>query len=250
MRTKLVVGNWKMNTDRASSAALAGAVAAGLGGDVAGVDVALCPPFVFLPIVGDALDGSIVGLGAQDVHDKPDGAYTGEISVQMLASVGCSYVIVGHSERRLNFGESDYDAGSKANAVASGGLTPIICVGETITEREEGHTNDILRRQVRTALFGVFEFDVRRCVIAYEPIWAIGTGNTATPEQAQDAHAYIRLLLGEMYDEAAADVRIIYGGSVNAANAAALFAQPDIDGALVGGASLDAASFLTIVRAA
>lgn len=252
MRTKVIAGNWKMNTERATAESLARAVAHGVAPmDLSSTTVLLCPPSVFLPVVEDIIASSQLQLGAQDVNDHASGAFTGEVSVGMLKSVGCTHAIVGHSERRLMMGESDDIVSRKANATQHGGLTPIVCIGETAAEREAGETLAVLRLQVHASLNGFFEFNVAGCVIAYEPVWAIGTGNTATPEQAQEAHAYVRSLVAEFFsDEAAAAVRIIYGGSVTADNAAALFAQPDVDGGLVGGASLDAASFLRIVGAA
>ncbi|MBS1911042.1 MAG: triose-phosphate isomerase [Bacteroidetes bacterium] len=253
MRKTVIAGNWKMNTDRSSGAELAAAVMHGAGSAnlPEHADVVLCPPFVVIPIVANAVAGSRIRIGAQNVHDQPRGAFTGEISTGMLHSVGCTHVIVGHSERRLMFAESDYDVCRKANAVVGANLQPIICVGETIAEREQGRTLEVVRRQLRAALDGIFEFSIRTCIIAYEPIWAIGTGNTATPGQAQEVHAFIRSQLREMYGSAAAeDVSVIYGGSVTETNACDLFAQPDIDGGLVGGASLDASAFTEIIRAA
>ncbi len=250
MRKRIAAGNWKMNTERTTAVALATAVRDGVAGLAPAPDreVVLCPPFVLVPAVGDVLAGSKVALGAQDMHHAPSGAFTGEVSAGQLASVGCTHVIIGHSERRTQFGESDYDICLKVNAAVDKGLVPILCVGETRPERELGETERIVERQLRAALDGIFEFNVSRCVIAYEPIWAIGTGDTATPEQAQEVHAFIRALLAEMYSaEAAGNVSILYGGSVTAANASGLFSQHDIDGGLVGGASLDAASFMTIV---
>jgi len=252
MRNTIIAGNWKMNTDRTSALALAGAIVEGVRGMnlLESVEVVLCPPFVFVPLVGDAIAGSRVKLGAQDVHDKPNGAFTGEVSAKMLKSVGCEYVIVGHSERRLMFAESDGDVCLKTNAAVGAGLKPIICVGETIAERETGRMQEVIRRQVRAALDGIFEFNVRSCVIAYEPIWAIGTGDAASPEQAQEAHQFIRDVVKDLYTAAAAnDVSIIYGGSIKDSNAAELLSQADVDGGLVGGASLDTSSFLGIVKA-
>lgn len=252
MRRIVIAGNWKMNTERDSAAALGSAIAAGLVNATLGenVDIVLCPPFPLIPVVGDRIGGSRLKLGAQDVHDRPPGAYTGEVSTKMLVSVGCTHVIVGHSERRMMFAESDLDVCYKANAAQDAGLHPIICVGETEAERENNRTEEVLRRQVRTAVDGLFEFNIRNVIIAYEPIWAIGTDNPATPEQAEHAHAFIRDLLVELYSqEAADDISIIYGGSMKPDNARELLAQPNIDGGLVGGASLDAASFLGIIKA-
>lgn len=251
MRKKIIAGNWKMNTDRSSAVALTRAVVEGVSAMNLsdGVDVVLCPPFVLVPIVGDEIRNTPIKLGAQNMHNLASGAYTGEVSGGMLRSVGCTHVIVGHSERRLMFAESDLDICYKANAAVSAGVNPIICVGETEVEREMNRTEEVIRRQVRTAFDGIFEFNVRGCVVAYEPIWAIGTNNPATPEQAQEVHAYIRGLLRELYNEAVSnDIPIIYGGSIKDSNAAAIFSQPDVDGGLVGGASLDAKSFLGIIR--
>jgi len=253
MRTTIIAGNWKMNMDRESGEALAGGVAGGVAemDSLVNTEVVLCPPFPLIPIVGACIRGSKVKLGAQNVHNEASGAYTGEVSTSMLASVGCTYVIVGHSERRLMFAESDLDVCYKANAAVSAGLRPIICVGETEAERENGRMEEVLRRQVRTALDGLFDFNVRNAVIAYEPIWAIGTGNPATPDQADAAHLFIRELVRDIYSgEVAGDISIIYGGSIKPDNVGELLARPNIDGGLVGGASLDATSFLDIIRAA
>ncbi len=253
MRKRIVAGNWKMNMDAASCADLVDGVVGAVAELPADewLRIVLCPPFVLLPIAGGHLSGGRVELGAQNVHVEKKGAFTGEISVDMLRSVGCRYVIVGHSERRQQAGETDLDVRRKANVVLEAGMSPIICVGETEAERAAGAVESVIGRQVRVALEGILDMDADRCVIAYEPVWAIGTGNTATPEQAQAVHAYIRAILAELYTpERAADISIIYGGSMNPGNAAELFAQPDIDGGLVGGASLQADSFLAIVRAA
>ncbi len=253
MRQRIIAGNWKMNTNRESAVALALAVADGVAatGLPDGVEIVLCPPFPFLPLVGEKIAGTPIRLGAQTMHNQPSGAYTGEVSGTMLRSVGCSYVIVGHSERRMMFAESDLDVSYRANAAVDMGLRPIICVGETAAEREDGATEGVLERQVRAALDGLFEFNVRNCVIAYEPIWAIGTSNPATPEQAESAHAFIRGIIRELYsEEVANDISIIYGGSMKPDVAGTLLSQGNIDGGLIGGASLEAASFLDIIRAA
>lgn len=253
MRNKVIAGNWKMNMDVASGTHLIDAIVSGVREMTIDetTDVVLCPPFVLLSIAESRLAGSSIKLGAQNVHWAPNGAYTGEVSIEMLRSTGCRYVIVGHSERRLYSGETDLDVQRKANAVIDAGMMPIICVGETAAEREHDQVESVIERQIRTALDGILDFSITSCVIAYEPVWAIGTGNTATPEQAEAVHRFIRTMLTDLYSEAKADnVSIIYGGSINRANAAELFAQPDIDGGLVGGASLDADSFLAIVNAA
>lgn len=250
MRTRIVAGNWKMNTTAATAAELASGVVAGVGMGIEGTEVVVCPPFPFLVTIAQLLDGSEVKLGAQTMHDQKEGAFTGEVSGRMLRSVGCTYVIVGHSERRMMFAESDLDVCRRTNAAVDAGLRPIICVGETEAERENGRTNRILERQVRSALDGIFDFNVRNCVFAYEPIWAIGTGNTAAPEQATEAHAFIREVIASTFGSVVAgDISILYGGSLNGANAGAILTQPHVDGGLVGGASLDAAGFGEIVRA-
>lgn len=253
MRKKIIAGNWKMNTDKASAASLADAIVRGVSAMTLpdDINVVVCPPFPLLPVVHEHSINSRVALGAQTVSEKPGGAFTGEVSASMLKSVGCEYAIVGHSERRLMYAESDLDACFKANAVVNVGLRPILCVGETIAEREQDRTTKVLERQVKTGLDGFFEFNVRSVVIAYEPIWAIGTGLAATPEQAEEAHAFIRGIVKEIYGAAVAeDISILYGGSLNPTNAAEILARPNIDGGLIGGASLEAESFLAIVRAA
>jgi len=213
------------------------------------VEVVLCPPFTALGVVAPALRGSRVALGAQDVHWERQGAFTGEVSAEMLADAGCAWVIVGHSERRTLFGETDETVRRKAEAVLAAGMRPIVCVGETLAERDAGITDEVVERQVRGGLAGLEGLD--RVVVAYEPVWAIGTGRTATAEQAQDCHAHIRRLLGEIGGAGVAGrLRIQYGGSVKPENAAELFGRPDVDGGLIGGASLDAVAFLRIVGAA
>jgi len=248
-RKLFVAGNWKMNTSRASAGELAAALAEQIGA-VAEVDTAVCPPFPYLAAVGAALKGTRVALGAQDMWYEDNGAFTGEVSGAMLKDVGCTYVILGHSERRHVIGESDELINRKVLKALADGLRPIFCVGELLSEREAGQTLEVVRRQVRVGLEGVGREAAARVTVAYEPVWAIGTGRTATPAQAQEVHAMIRGLLAETYDAAlAAGVRIQYGGSVKASNAAELLAQPDVDGALVGGASLKAADFAGIVTA-
>ncbi len=254
-RTSIVAGNWKMNLDREAAVALASAVAAGRV-QADGVDVVLCPPSVYLEAVGGAIglragaEASGVGLGGQNMWDQPSGAFTGEVSAAMLVDLGCGYVILGHSERRTLLGETDAIVAAKVKAALAAGLTPIVCVGEQLAERESGKTHEVVSTQVRGSLADLSAEQVSLVVIAYEPVWAIGTGKVATPEQAQDVHALIRSLLAEIASPAvAAGVRIQYGGSVKAGNAAELAAQPDIDGALVGGASLEAEGFLAIAAA-
>ncbi len=219
--------------------------------DIQGVDIVVCPPFTALQAAKAALAGSSVDLGAQNVHWEKSGAYTGEVSVEMLREVGCHYVILGHSERRQYFKETDEQVNRKAKAALAGGLYPIVCVGELLEERESGRMESVISTQVRGSLAGLSANDLLKTVVAYEPVWAIGTGRTATPAQAQEVHALIRSLLKELADEhVAQSVRIQYGGSVKPSNAKELFGQPDIDGGLIGGASLEAGSFLDIVRGA
>jgi len=248
-RISLVAGNWKMNTELATARALADGVVERLrDAPPKHAEVVLCPPFPFLGTVGERIEGTRLHLGAQTVNEEPHGAFTGEVSVAMLRSIGCEYVIVGHSERRRMYAESDRDVREKANAAVDGGLNPIICIGETSVEREEGRTNAVIERQIRTALDGIYEFSVRSCVIAYEPMWAIGAGTPATNAQISEAHTTIRSLLRSLYSDAADDIRVIYGGSVSAANAREILALDNVDGALVGGASIDAEAFVRIVQ--
>lgn len=249
MRTPFIAGNWKMNLLRDSSVSLVHGLLDAIGEGK--VDVAVCPPAVYLHDVGAALRGSRIGLGGQNMSDKADGAYTGEVSGAMLKDLGCRYVILGHSERRQLFGETDAGVNQKIAAAAANGLTPIVCVGETLQERESGAMDSVIATQVRDSLAGLTPEQATDLVIAYEPVWAIGTGKTATPEQAEEVHALIRGLLAQLFGATVADgIRIQYGGSVKPANAAELLGQPNIDGALVGGAALDAASFAAIVAAA
>ena len=246
----LIAGNWKMNTDLAAATQLAQDVVAAVG-DPGTVQVAVCPPFISLDAVFGALRGSAVRLGAQNMHAADSGAYTGEVAAAMLRSVGCDYVILGHSERRQYFGETDAGVHAKVEQALANGLIPIVCVGEMLDERKAGRERDVVRTQIAGALDGVSVDDPARLVIAYEPVWAIGTGETATPEQAQAMHAYIRSLLDEQFGEAfARDIHILYGGSMKPANAADLLKQTDVDGGLIGGAALKADSFAAIVQAA
>ena len=245
MRKPFVAGNWKMNTTESEARGLSASVAAGANGLSA--DVALCVPFPYLATVSDVVAGSAVGVGAQDVFWEPKGAFTGEVSTTMLADY-CQYVIIGHSERRQFFGETNEVVQKKLRAVLASPLDPIVCVGELLEHRRAGQTNAVLKQQLHE---GFAEIVLSaRVTVAYEPVWAIGTGETATPEQAPEACRFIRAFLNEMFDGAADAVRIQYGGSVNAENATTLLSQPDIDGALVGGASLKADQFLDICRAA
>lgn len=250
MRKKIVAGNWKMNKVVGDAVALASAVKAKLA-EKADVEVVLCPTFTALKSVGDVVAGTQVKLGAQNMHWEKEGAFTGEISADMLKDAGCQYVILGHSERRQFFGETDAGVNRKVKVALAANLVPIVCVGETLEEREANKTEDVVTTQVTKSLAGLDETGFRRIVVAYEPVWAIGTGRTATPAQAQEVHALIRRVLAKMCNPGAAQaVRIQYGGSMKPANARELMSQPDIDGGLIGGAALDAASFIAIVEAA
>jgi len=234
-RPRLVAGNWKMHGSRASNLALLDALLKGIG-DAATVECVVCPPFPYLPQVGERLRGTRVALGAQNVSEHAQGAHTGEVSAAMLLEMGCRYAIVGHSERRQLYGEGDERVAAKFAAVTAAGMTPILCVGETLEEREAGRTEAVVARQLGAV-------DFKEGVLAYEPVWAIGTGRNATPEQAQAVHAFLRKRIDSQ-------VQILYGGSVKPQNAAALFAMPDVDGGLIGGASLVAADFIAILQAA
>jgi triosephosphate isomerase len=245
MRKGLVAANWKMNGSRDSNTALLKALVAGLDGGAA-PDVLVCPPAVYLQQAGELLKGSNIMLGAQNMHDQQAGAFTGEISAPMLKDLGCSHVIIGHSERREIFGESDALIADKFAAALANSLSPVLCIGETQAQREAGETEATVLRQLDAVLQQVGADAFADAVIAYEPVWAIGTGLTATPDQAQEMHDLIRGTLARHNAEVAGAIRVLYGGSVKANNAAELFAQPDIDGALVGGASLVADDFLTI----
>jgi triosephosphate isomerase (TIM) len=247
-RTPVLAGNWKMHGTRAEAAALAHAIAEGVAG-LTGREVLIAPPFTALDVVAQAIRGSRVKLGAQNVHWEAKGAFTGEIAAAMLAEIGCTHAIIGHSERRQFFAESDETVAKRLHAALGANLTPIVCVGESLAEREAGQTGTIVTRQIDGAFAGLPAADLQRCVVAYEPVWAIGTGRTATPAQAQEVHAAIRAQLGRLASSAvAATVRILYGGSVKADNIDTLMREPDLDGALVGGASLDAKAFIRIAR--
>ena len=249
MRRPLIAGNWKMNLDHAGAVSLAKEIAAVEAGS--DVDVLVCPSHVHLDAVGSAVSGSKVSVGGQDVYFESAGAFTGEISTSMLADVGCEFVILGHSERRHVMGECDELINKKVLAVLESGLTPVLCVGELLEERESGKTHDVVKSQFEGSLKGLTEEQVCKTVIAYEPVWAIGTGKTASPEQAQEVHADLRKMIAEHYNSETSDVvRILYGGSVKPDNAGDLMSQTDIDGALVGGASLKAESFAAIINAA
>jgi len=249
-RKKLIAGNWKMNKTSSDAVALVQEIVSAIGKQTE-VDVVVCTPFTSLESVGKALDGANVKLGAQNVHPEPSGAYTGEISVGMLRALFSSYVIVGHSERRTYFAETDAFINQKVLASLKGQLKPILCVGETLGEREGGATLRVVQAQLEGGLEGVGKDLVTSVVVAYEPVWAIGTGKVATTEQAQEVHAFIRSLLAKNFGEATAQkVRILYGGSMKAANAPELLGQKDIDGGLIGGASLESRSFLDLIKAA
>jgi len=252
MRKPFVAGNWKMNTDSHSSVNLAESIASG-SSEIAdrSISVAVFPPFVYLPSVFKALSVSNIAVGAQDFYFEQNGAFTGEISVSMLKDIGCTFALCGHSERRHVIGERDELINKKVAAAISGGLLPILCVGELLDERKASQTNEVVTRQVKNGLAGLNAEKISAVTIAYEPVWAIGTGLTATPQQAQEAHELVRKLLTEMYDaQLAEEIRILYGGSAKPDNAAELMAQQDVDGLLVGGASLNADDFLSIIRAA
>lgn len=250
VRRLFIAGNWKMNLNRGQSLALVQGLVESLR-SVSNVDIAVCPPAVYLGELGKALHGTNLGLGAQNAYSKAEGAYTGEISCAMLKDVGCRYVILGHSERRAIFGETDAMVNEKLHAVLAAGLTPIVCVGETLEQREAGQTQQVVRSQCLGSLAGLSHEQMLKTVLAYEPVWAIGTGKTASPAQAEEVHKDIRDLLESQFSkETSQKVIIQYGGSVKADNALELLSQPNIDGALVGGASLKQDSFEGIVRAA
>jgi triosephosphate isomerase len=247
MRIPVIAGNWKMHKTRDEARALARAVCDGVG-DLTGREVVLAPPFTAFASVAEEIHGSAITLAAQNVHWEDKGAFTGELSPSMLKDAGCGMVIIGHSERRQYFGETDETVNRKTRAVLAAGLQPIICIGETLAERESGKHEDIVARQLVGGLDGLTAEDLLRIIFAYEPVWAIGTGRTASPETAQEMHGCIRGRLLEKFGKNAETVRILYGGSVKPDNADALMRQPDIDGALVGGACLEAESFLRIIR--
>ncbi|MBK1734256.1 triose-phosphate isomerase [Halorhodospira abdelmalekii] len=245
MRRKIIAGNWKMNGD----ADLVRRIAEHAADAISGAELVVCPPYTLLPTAASHLPTG-VGLGAQDVSEYPAGAYTGEVSAAMLLEAGCRYVIVGHSERRTLYGEDNARVAAKYAAARGAGLTPILCVGETLAERDAQRTESVVGEQIDAVLEAVGATAFSDAVIAYEPVWAIGTGRTAAPEQAQQVHAFIRARVAERDPEGAAVLPILYGGSVKPENAAELFAQEDIDGGLIGGASLDSEGFLAIHRAA
>jgi len=246
MRRILVAGNWKMNASRAQTSALVSGILEA--GDL-NCDVAVFPPYPYLPLAVAGTEKSVLSVGAQNCADQTSGAYTGEVAADMLADIGASMVIIGHSERRTLYGETDETVLRKTRLALDSGLVAVVCVGETLEERKSGKEETVVATQLELLLNELSDEDWKNIVIAYEPVWAIGTGETATPEQAQAIHAYIRQLLTERSAEIGAETRVLYGGSVKAANAAELFSQQDIDGGLVGGASLDVAEFIGICRA-
>lgn len=251
MRKKIVAGNWKMNNDLSQSVNLISEIKNAVAGKELNAEIIICPPFTSLETASALVKDTNVKLGAQNMYFEESGAYTGEISASMLKSVGCEYVILGHSERRAIFGESDEVINKKIKKTLASGLKPIFCIGETLEERESGVTNKIVERQVRNGLAGISAEELELIIVAYEPVWAIGTGKTATPEQAQEVHKFIRNLIKELYSaNSAENLTIQYGGSVKGDNAKSLLSQPDIDGALVGGACLNANSFFDIIKSA
>jgi len=250
MRKKVIAGNWKMNLDLNESISLISELKNELKGKEINCDVVICPPFISLDTAKELTKDSVIELGAQNIYFEESGAYTGEISAKMIISVGCKYVILGHSERRTIFHESDDYINRKIVHALKNNLIPIFCVGETLEERENNTTFNVIKRQITVGLIDITKTDFEKVIIAYEPVWAIGTGKTASPEQAEEVHKYIRNLIEEIYDaESAAKVIIQYGGSVKPDNAKELLSQPNIDGALVGGACLKADSFLKIIQA-
>lgn len=249
MRRTLIAGNWKMNGSLASITELMNGIKAGLS-DVTNADLAVCPPAVYIPVVNELIGDANIGLGSQNVCDQPSGAFTGELAASMLKEFNCRYAIIGHSERRSLYGESDELVAKRFAMAVESGLIPLFCIGETLDEREAGITEDVVSRQIDAVINSHGIDAIGQCVIAYEPVWAIGTGKTASPEQAQAVHAFIRGKLAAQNAEVADKVQILYGGSMNAGNAAELLSQTDIDGGLIGGASLKADDFLAIGKSA
>lgn len=249
MRRKVVAGNWKMNKDLSGTIELISAIKNDLSKSETSTEVIVCPPYTSLESASTVLKGSSIKLGAQNMHFEDNGAFTGEVSADMLKSVGCEYVILGHSERRTIFGENDEVINKKIKKAISAGLKPIFCVGETLEERENGSTEKVVEKQIRDGLADLSESYLSEMIIAYEPVWAIGTGKTATPQQAQDVHKFIRNLVSKLFSANLAENLVIqYGGSVKPDNAAELFGQADIDGGLIGGASLKSDAFTAIVN--
>lgn len=251
MRKKIVAGNWKMYNNKTETFELISQLKERLVGNTPDVEIVICPPFTSIELAGELIKNSPIRLGAQNMHSEIEGAYTGEISAKMLKSFGVEYVILGHSERRTYFKESDEFINQKIKRAIEFDLKPIFCLGETLEEREGEKTFEVVERQLTNGLFGITRLDLEKIVIAYEPVWAIGTGKTATPEQAQEVQAFLRRKIAQLYDtEIANEIKILYGGSVKPENARDLFKQPDIDGGLIGGACLKADSFYQIILAA
>ena len=248
-RKVIIAGNWKMNKTAAEGRELVEGLKKGIAG-LEAAEIVVCPPFTTISSVVEAAEGSAIGVGAQNIHWAASGAFTGEISADMLKTSGVKYVIIGHSERRQYFGETNATVNSRLKAALAAGLTPIVCVGELLEERESGKTEAVLAEQVRVGFADIDAKDAEKIVVAYEPVWAIGTGKTATPDMAQAAHAFIRQELRALFGDAADAMRIQYGGSMKASNARELVAQPDIDGGLIGGAALKAEDFLALIREA
>jgi triosephosphate isomerase len=242
-----MAGNWKMNKIVAEAVSVVKALKSSIA-DVKDVDVLICPTFTALYAVNNEVKGSNINIGAQNLFWEPKGAFTGEISPSMVKATGCSYVLIGHSERRQYFGETNETVNKKTKAAVAAGLIPVVCVGETLKEREENVTFKVIEKQIKEGLAGLTAEQAAIIVIAYEPVWAIGTGKTATPEQAQEVHAFARKVYGQMYGDASQKIRILYGGSVSPTNVSELMKQPDIDGGLVGGASLEVESFTKLVK--
>ena len=250
MRKKIVAGNWKMNLNLQEGIALANELNEALVADKPNCDVVICTPFIHLASVASAVDASVIGVGAENCADKVSGAYTGEVSAAMVASTGAKYVILGHSERRAYYGETEAILKEKVQLALANGLTPIFCIGEVLEERNQGIQNEVVYKQLAGSLYDLSAEDFSKIILAYEPVWAIGTGLTATPEQAQEIHAYIRSTIVEKYGAAVAEnTSILYGGSCKASNAKELFANADVDGGLIGGASLKVADFKGIIDA-
>lgn len=250
MRKKIVAGNWKMNTTLQEGIQLAEDINVGLQGHTLNCDVIVCVPFTHLTSVAAVIDGAPIGLGAENCADKAKGAYTGEVSASMVASTGAQYVILGHSERRQYYGEDSAILRDKVALALENGLTPIFCIGEVLEERENGTFNEVVKKQVEEGLFNLSAEDFGKIILAYEPVWAIGTGKTATAEQAEEMHAHIRAVIADKYGkEVAENTSILYGGSCKPSNAREIFAKPDVDGGLIGGASLKAADFIGIIDA-
>jgi triosephosphate isomerase len=250
MRKNIVAGNWKMNKSLQEGIALAKELQTALSGKAVNCDVIICSPFIHLAAINEIIDGKSVKSGAQNCADKVSGAYTGEVSAAMIASTGAQYVIIGHSERRAYYGESNVILKEKVKLALENKLTPIFCIGEVLEEREAGKQNEVVKTQISESLFDLSAEDFGKIVLAYEPVWAIGTGKTATSAQAQEMHAFIRQIVADKYGaKVAGDTSILYGGSANAANAKELFSNPDVDGGLIGGASLKVEAFLPVIEA-